>query len=468
MRKSTARCSFRLLQRFGYDVIAVSSGAAAIATLRDKHVDLVLLDVQMPGVNGFDICAQLKAAPYTACIPVALVTGLNARRATRFAGLKAGADDFIGKTVRDPEEHRRRGSRRSYGSSSTPTTSISTEQILRSLASHHRSRDQYHRRPLRTVSRTNAVALGRRLGRSDEDLGRPLDRAGISHDIGKIGIPDALLLKPAALTPDEFELMKQSHRHRAIGCAASSARLRLVREIVRQHHERLDGSGLPRWPAREPVSVLAQIVSTVIIRRSDERASCIDPRYPPTMPSRSSADEAARGLRDPDMVEAFVDLAQSGDLTRATEPAGDTSPAAGRVGPMPTSSVPSTAAGRQPAQCGTAPRARRRHGFSLCTERPSLFAAAGSAFPLARGTSGSLASRSPSSPGFLSSSSSAFTTASTGHASHSCTASGRTSGFLFAIPMLFTAEALFDNARAERPAPTPGNSSGASRRTLPG
>ena len=53
----------RLLQRFGYDVIAVSSGAAAIATLRDKHVDLVLLDVQMPGVNGFDICAQLKAAP---------------------------------------------------------------------------------------------------------------------------------------------------------------------------------------------------------------------------------------------------------------------------------------------------------------------------------------------------------------------------------------------------------------------
>ena len=92
----------RLLQRFGYDVIAVASGVAAIATLRDKHVDLVLLDVQMPGVNGFDICAQLKATPYTRLIPVALVTGLNARE-HKIRGLQAGADDFIGKPF-DPEE----------------------------------------------------------------------------------------------------------------------------------------------------------------------------------------------------------------------------------------------------------------------------------------------------------------------------------------------------------------------------
>ena len=123
----------RLLQRFGYDVIAVSSGAAAIATLRDKHVDLVLLDVQMPGVNGFDICAQLKAAPYTRLIPVALVTGLNARE-HKIRGLKAGADDFIGKPF-DPEELQARVASLVQAQAVTPTTSTPPNRSCAALPS---------------------------------------------------------------------------------------------------------------------------------------------------------------------------------------------------------------------------------------------------------------------------------------------------------------------------------------------
>ena len=99
------------------------------------------------------------------------------------------------------------------------------------------------------------------LGRSAEDLSA-LDRGGYLHDIGKIGIPDALLLKPSGLTAEEFEMMKQ---HTVIGdrLCGELRSLRLVRKIVRQHHERLDGSGYPDGLRGDEISVLAQIVSTV-------------------------------------------------------------------------------------------------------------------------------------------------------------------------------------------------------------
>ena len=246
-----------MLQSFGYQVVPVSSGAEAIATLRRVHVDLVLLDVQMPVANGFEICTQLKKAPETRLIPVALVTGLNARE-HKIRGLQAGADDFIGKPF-DPEELQARVASLVRLKQYTDDLD-STEGILRSLALIIEARDQYTDGHCERLSHY-AVALGAALGRSAEDLSA-LDRGGYLHDIGKIGIPDALLLKPSALTREEFELMKQ---HTVIGdrLCGELRSLRLVREIVRHHHERLDGSGYPDGLRGDEVSVLAQIVSTV-------------------------------------------------------------------------------------------------------------------------------------------------------------------------------------------------------------
>jgi CheY-like chemotaxis protein len=130
----------RLLQGFGYQVVPVTSGAEAIATLRRVHVDLVLLDVQMPVANGFEICAQLKTAPETRLIPVALVTGLNARE-HKIRGLQAGADDFIGKPF-DPEELQARVASLVRLKQYTDDLD-STEGILRSLALIIEARDQY-------------------------------------------------------------------------------------------------------------------------------------------------------------------------------------------------------------------------------------------------------------------------------------------------------------------------------------
>jgi putative two-component system response regulator len=305
----------RLLKKQGYDVIPVTSGAEAIATLRDRHVDLILLDVQMPGVNGFEICARLKQAPETRLIPVALVTGLNARE-HKIRGLQAGADDFISKPF-DPEELQARVTSLVRLKQYTDDLD-STEGILRSLALIIEARDQYTDGHCERLSQY-AVALGNALGRSPEDLSA-LDRGGYLHDIGKIGIPDALLLKPSALTPGEFEMMKQ---HTVIGdrLCGELRSLRLVRQIVRQHHERLDGSGYPDGLRGDEVSVLAQIVSTVDLYDAVTSARPYRPALPAEHAFNELRDEAMRGLRDPRMVDTFIDLARSGGLQPAGSPA---------------------------------------------------------------------------------------------------------------------------------------------------
>jgi putative two-component system response regulator len=298
----------RLLKQQGYQVIAVSSGAEALARLSGIHPDLILLDVQMPGANGFEICARLKERSDTRLIPVALVTGLNSRE-HKIKGLKAGADDFIGKPF-DPEELQARVASLVRLKQYTDDLD-STEGILRSLALMIEARDQYTDGHCERLSHY-AVLLGTALGHSADDLAA-LDRGGYLHDIGKIGIPDAVLLKPSALTPDEFELMKQ---HPVIGdrLCGELRSLRLVREIVRQHHERLDGSGYPDGLRGDEVSVLAQIVSTVDLYDAVTSARPYRPALPPEYAFAELRDEAARGLRGVEMVEAFIELAHSGQL----------------------------------------------------------------------------------------------------------------------------------------------------------
>jgi putative two-component system response regulator len=301
----------RLLTKFGYEVVAVASGDEAVATLRHRHVDLVLLDVQMPGINGFEVCAYLKQAPETRLIPIALVTGLNARE-HKIRGLQAGADDFIGKPF-DPEELQARVASLVRLKQYTDDLD-STEGILRSLALMIEARDQYTDGHCERLAHY-AVALGAILGRPAEDLSA-LDRGGYLHDIGKIGIPDALLLKPSGLTAEEFEMMKQ---HTVIGdrLCGELRSLRLVRRIVRQHHERLDGSGYPDGLRGDEISVLAQIVSTVDLYDAVTSARPYRPALPPEYAFTELRDEAARGLRNREMVEAFIDLARSGDLDKA-------------------------------------------------------------------------------------------------------------------------------------------------------
>jgi putative two-component system response regulator len=253
--EANLRLLVRLLTAQGYRVEAASNGEAAISILENHKPDLVLLDVRLPGIGGFDICRSIKQNAETRLIPVVIVTGDGAR-AQRIAGIHAGADDFLTKPFDSEELQARVGSLIRLKRYTDELESA--ESVILSLAMTVEARDSYTEGHCQRLSQY-ATALGRALGLGDEELAA-LDRGGYLHDVGKIGIPDHVLLKPSPLTQPEFTLMQQ---HTVIGdrLCGELRSLRLVRQIVRHHHERLDGSGYPDGLRGDQIPLLAQIVS---------------------------------------------------------------------------------------------------------------------------------------------------------------------------------------------------------------
>jgi putative two-component system response regulator len=245
----------RLLALDGHVVEGASTGEEALRQIHSNPPDLVLLDVLMPGMDGFCTCRELKGGPSTRLIPVVLITGLQ-DSADRIQGIEAGADDFLTKPF-DPPELRARV--RSLLRSKRLTDDLdSAASVMVSLALMIEARDAYTNGHCQRVA-TYATALGRRLELDADDLGA-LERAGFIHDIGKIGVPDAVLLKPGRLTPEEFDIVTQ---HTVIGDELCSGlrSLARVRPIVRHHHERWDGSGYPDALVGDAIPLLAQIIS---------------------------------------------------------------------------------------------------------------------------------------------------------------------------------------------------------------
>jgi putative two-component system response regulator len=185
----------------------------------------------------------------------------------------------------------------------------SAESVILSLALTIETRDAYTEGHCRRLSEY-AVALGRQLALSEADLDA-LRSGGILHDIGKVGIPDVVLLKRGPLTRDEFEIMKQ---HTVIGerlCSKVSS-LDHVRPIVRHHHERLDGTGYPDGLRGEAIPLLAQIVGVVDV--FDALTTDRPYRQAATREEACSEleEEATRGWRRADLVDRFTSLVRAG------------------------------------------------------------------------------------------------------------------------------------------------------------
>lgn len=291
-----------LLQQEGYDVLTATSGDEAIGIVRTTPPDLVVMDVRMPGLDGVAACRELKSDPATRLIPIVLVTALQATE-DRIRGIEAGADDFVTKPF---NVHELRARIRSLIRLKRYTDELDTAQsVLLSLALTIEARDKCTDGHCQRLAHYG-VALGRALGLDEDDL-LALERGGYLHDIGKVGIPDSVLLKPSRLTPAEYELMKQ---HTVIGdrlCGQLRSLLR-VRPIVRHHHERLDGSGYPDGLGGDAIPLLAQILSVVDVfdALTTER---------PYKAALSHADafaelrrEASLGWRRRDLVDAFIQI----------------------------------------------------------------------------------------------------------------------------------------------------------------
>jgi putative two-component system response regulator len=289
-----------------YNVVTAPDGEQALALLETMDVDLVLLDVRLPGLDGFEVCGRLKKLERMRLVPVVLVTGLGARE-HRIRGIHVGADDFLTKPFDAEELYARVASLVRLKEYTDELESA--EAILKSLAMTIDARDPYTDGHCERLSKL-AVALGGALGLSKEELSA-LDRGGYLHDIGKIGIPDSILLKPTRLTPDEFELIKQ---HTIIGdrLCGELRSLRLVRQIVRHHHEALDGTGYPDGLRGDDVPLLAQIVGIVDLYDAVTSSRPYRDALPPEHAYAELRKECALGRRNPKLVETFISLSQDG------------------------------------------------------------------------------------------------------------------------------------------------------------
>jgi putative two-component system response regulator len=292
----------RFLRAEGYDVCTAADGATALARVAAEHPDVVLLDVVMPGIDGFEVCRRIKQDPATRLLPVVLITAITDRE-KRIHGVDLGADDFVTKPV-DLQELRARV--RSLMRIKKYTDDLeSAEAIIMSLAAVIEARDTYTQGHCRRLA-DYGWSLGRDIGVGEADL-QALHRGGFLHDVGKVVIPDAVLLKPGRLTPAEYDIVKQ---HTVVGdsLCGNLRTLQAVRPIVRHHHERLDGSGYPDGLRGTDVPLLAQIVGVVDIYD----ALTTNRPYRGAL-TQSEAfevlhDEVQRGWRDRVLVDRFMSL----------------------------------------------------------------------------------------------------------------------------------------------------------------
>lgn len=246
-----------LLTEEGHRVVLAADGQEATELLGTGHIDLALLDVVMPRRTGFAICRDIKDNPHTRLMPVILITGLNSSD-DRVLGIECGADDFLSKPFKREELLAR--VRSLLRIKHFVDELEHAEEVLFSLALSIEAKDPYTGGHCDRLSK-NSVAMGQRLGLS-EDLVVALRRGGIVHDLGKIGVPERILLKPGPLTPEEWVSMKQ---HPEIGeriCTPLRS-LSLVLPIIRSHHEKLDGSGYPDGLTKDSIPLTARILTTV-------------------------------------------------------------------------------------------------------------------------------------------------------------------------------------------------------------
>jgi putative two-component system response regulator len=321
--------------RDDYAIAAATSGEKALELARrEPRPDLILLDIVMPGMDGYEVCRRLKIEPTTRDIPVIFLTALS-REEDEKHGLDLGAVDYIAKPISPPIVLARVKTHLSLKATADflrdkndfleqevarrtrEVVAIQDVTIL-AMASLAETRDSdtgNHIRRTQHYVRALAIRL-----RSDPRFARQLTDSAIStlfksaplHDIGKVGIPDRILLKPGRYTPEEFEIMKThttlgraaiEHAERSLGVAVEF--LTVAKEIAYSHQEKWDGSGYPEGRAGEAIPLSARLMAV-----ADVYDALISRRiYKEGMPHEAAAAIIAEGRGshfDADVADAFL------------------------------------------------------------------------------------------------------------------------------------------------------------------
>ncbi len=293
------RLAREILEPPKYEVIEAASGEAALALIAAHDFDTVLLDKRMAGLSGDEVCRRVRQDLKLHMLPIIMVTGSGATVDASFS-LQAGATDFVRKPYDAVELVARVDSAVQHKRLTDQLENA--ESLLFALARMVEAKDENTGDHCTRLSR-QAVRFGRWLGLTPKEL-LALRRGGILHDIGKLGIPESILLKPGALTPQEWIVMRT---HTVIGqrlCQGLRG-FQLTTQIIRSHHERWDGSGYPDALIGEDIPLLARVFQLCDIYDALSHTRPYKPALSEGDVMRVMEEEAARGWRDPTLIAAF-------------------------------------------------------------------------------------------------------------------------------------------------------------------
>jgi len=283
-----------ILRPEGYAIELAGSGEDALAAAHRSPPDLILLDVMMPGMSGFDVARRLKEQVHTRVVPVIMVTSLN-DRASRLSALEIGAEDFLTKPIDRAELWARvrnllrlkdysdqlAGQARLLEERVRDRTRELTEsyrQTIRTLNRAASYRDEETGAHVRRIS-FYCVELAQRLG-MDDDFCNTIFYASPMHDVGKIAIPDRILQKAGPLDQDEWTIMKT---HALLGAkmleGGDSPYLEMGRDIAMSHHERWDGSGYPHGLRGEDIPFAARLMNIADVYDALRSRRCYKPPF---------------------------------------------------------------------------------------------------------------------------------------------------------------------------------------------
>lgn len=286
----------------GFEFSATTHAVECMDLARKIEPDVIILDALMGELDGFELCRKIKQDEGLQLIPVVLVTGLDSKE-DRLNGVESGCDDFMSKPFGRLELTARV---RSLARVRRLTENLDdAEKVLESLARSVEAKDDTTGDHCDRL-KLSGVAFGKHLGLSAPEV-KALERAGVLHDIGKIGIPESILLKPGKLTPEEWEVMQT---HTTIGAALLKPlrTMQRVVPIVRHHHERWDGNGYPDGLGGEDIPLLARAFQ--LLDAFDALTS--ERPYKRAFTAEESCEilekEATGGKWDPALLEEFLAL----------------------------------------------------------------------------------------------------------------------------------------------------------------
>ena len=295
-----------------YKILEAHRASEATALLQSEKIDLVILDLMLPEMSGPELCRWMKARRSTQLIPVLMITNLQGVE-NEIVGISSGADEFLIKPLH-PAVVRTRV-RAMLRNKLLIDSLEEAETILLAMAQTVEHRDEYTGKHCQRLA-VASVMLGEALGLPSQDL-TALYRGGYLHDIGKIGIPDAILFKRGPLTSEEWEVMR-SHPVRGEEICRPMRSLAPVLPVIRSHHERWDGSGYPDGLAGEGIPLLARILQVADIYDALTSERPYKQALAPEEAFAVMEEEVRRGWRDPELVPLFASTIQtnpSADLT---------------------------------------------------------------------------------------------------------------------------------------------------------